>query len=133
DQRRHEGFTHYETMRKGHDPVPCRSQLIVQDTGATTPVTVIADAPWITTLRWTPSGPTLGIAAELDSGGHGTVVIPRLGGTARRLGPAAVIDVHATADTVVLLPGTRERGTAAGAEGGVLATGTVAADNRMHC
>jgi len=126
DQRGHEGFTHYEAMRSGDDPVPCRSSLIVQDTGATTPVTVIADAPWITTLRWTPSGTALVIAAQLDSARQGTFVIPRLGGTARRLGPAAVIDVHATADTVVLLPGTRERGTAAWAKVVVLATGAVA-------
>ena len=61
DQRGHEGFTHYEALRSGDDPVPCRSSLIVQDTGATTPVTVIADAPWITTLRWTPSGTSLAV------------------------------------------------------------------------
>jgi tRNA A-37 threonylcarbamoyl transferase component Bud32/dipeptidyl aminopeptidase/acylaminoacyl peptidase len=131
DQRGHEGFTHYEAMRSGDDPVPCRSSLIVQDTGATTPVTVIADAPWITTLRWTPSVTSLVIAAQLDSARQGTFVIPRLGGTARRLGPAALIDVHATADTVLLLPGTRERGTSAWASVVVLATGTVADSIRM--
>jgi dipeptidyl aminopeptidase/acylaminoacyl peptidase len=131
DQRGHEGFTHYEALRSGDDPVPCRSSLIVQDTGATTPVTVIADAPWITTVRWTPSGTSLVIAAQLDSARQGTFVIPRLGGTARRLGPAALIDVHATADTVLVLPGTRERGTAAWAKVVVLATGTVADSIRM--
>ena len=118
-------------MRSGDDPVPCRSSLIVQDTGATTPVTVIADAPWITTLRWTPSGTSLVIAAQLDPARQGTFVVPRLGGTARRLGPAAVIDVHATADSVLLLPGTRERGTAAWAQVVVLATGAVADSIRM--
>src|SRR6478672_7592139 len=131
DQRRHEGFTHYETLRLGDDPVPCRSQLIVQDTGATTPVTVIADAPWITSLRWTPSGSSLVIAAQLDSARQGTFVVPRLGGTARRIGPAAVIDMHATADSVLLVPGTRERGTAAWAQIVVLASGAVADSIRM--
>jgi dipeptidyl aminopeptidase/acylaminoacyl peptidase len=126
DQRGHEGFTHYETLRGGDDAVPCRSSLIVQDTGATTPVTVIADAPWITTLRWTPSGTSLVIVAQLDSARQGTFVVPRLGGTARQLGPAALIDVHATADSVMLLPGTRERGTTAWAKVVVLTTGTVA-------
>ena len=131
DQRRHEGFTHYQTMRSGDDPVPCRSALIVQDTGATTPVTVIADAPWISTLRWTPSGSSLVIAAQLDSARQGTFVVPRLGGTARRIGPAAVIDMHATADSVLLVPGTRERGTAAWAQVVVLASGAVADSIRM--
>ena len=131
DQRGHEGFTHYETMRSGDDPVPCRSSLIVQDTGATTPVTVIADAPWITTLRWTPSGTALVIAARLDSARQGTFVIPRLGGTARRLGTAALIDVHATADSVLLLPGTRERGTVAWAQVIALTTGAVTDSIRM--
>ena len=131
DQRGHEGFTHYETLRSGDDPVPCRSSLIVQDTGATTPVTVIADAPWITTLRWTPSGTSLVIAAQLDSARQGTFIVPRLGGTARRLGPAALIDVHATADSALLLPGTRERGTEAWAKVIVLASGAVADSIRM--
>jgi len=71
------------------------------------------------------------IVAHLDSARQGTFVVPRLGGTARRLGPVAVIDLHATADSVLLVPGTRERGTAAWAQVVVLASGAVADSIRM--
>ena len=130
DQQGHDGFIHYETGRGGDDPVPCRSSLIVQDTGATTPVTVIADAPSVTAVRWTPSGSSLVIAARLDSAREGTFIVPRLGGTARRLGPAGMIDLHATADSLLLLPRVG-RGSALWAQIIVVATGAVADSIRM--
>ena len=87
-----------------YDGVPCTASLIVQDSGSSTPVRIVERVLAIRGVRWLSSGTALVIDATLDSTRSGLFVVPRLGGTLRRVGDAGVFDVHALADSILLIP-----------------------------
>jgi serine/threonine-protein kinase len=122
-QPSHDG--HQNEFAIGVDAVPCVDRVLVQDTGSTSPVTVLRGARGMQNLRWTHTGTALVFSAELDSDSPGTYVLPRLGGTPRRVGPKGFVDVHARGDTVLVLPGTVEFESAPHALVIALATGQI--------
>ncbi|WP_396215770.1 protein kinase [Gemmatimonas sp.] len=128
-QPSHDG--HQNEFAMGVDAVPCVDRVLVQDTGSTSPVTVLRGVREVQDVRWTPSGTALVLAAALDSVSQGTYVLPRLGGIPRRVGPMGFVDVHARGDTALVLPGTAEFQSAPYALVVVLATGQVADSVRM--
>ncbi len=90
--------------RGSYDGVPCSASLIVQDTGSSTPVRIVERVQAIRGVRWLSSGTALVIDATLDSARSGLFVVPRLGGTVRRVGDAGLFDVHALTDSILLIP-----------------------------
>ena len=105
--------------------IPCHMSLVVQDSGSTTPVTVLTNVPSISAVRWSSDGTTLFISAQLDSLREGLFAIPRLGGVARRIGPLGVFDVQANGDTILLLPQTADRETTQHAHFVLATTGAI--------
>jgi dipeptidyl aminopeptidase/acylaminoacyl peptidase len=109
----------------GIDAVPCVDRVLVQDTGAASPITVLRGVRKVQDLRWTPAATALVVAAALDSVASGAYVVPRLGGTPRRVADLGFIDVHAVGDSVLVLPGTMEFSSAAYAQVVALGSGAV--------
>ncbi len=83
---------------------PCLKSLMVQDTGSSTAVRVMNRVPNIRAVRWLASATSLVVDATLDSLRSGIFLVPRLGGTARRLAERGPFDVHASGDTILVLP-----------------------------
>ena len=128
-QPSHDG--HQSEFAFGVDAVPCVDRLLVQDTGSTSPAEVLRGVREVRDVRWAPAGTALVLSAALDSVSQGTYVLPRLGGTPRRVGGMGFIDVHARGDTVLILPGTPEFSSAPYAYVVPLATGQVTDSVRM--
>jgi hypothetical protein len=84
----------------GADPVPCPMSVLVQDTGGTAAVTVLADVPHVENVRWLGSGTALVVRGTLDSVRTGLFIVPRLGGAPRQLAADGVFDTHPFGDTV---------------------------------
>jgi Tol biopolymer transport system component len=122
-QPSHDG--HQGNFALGIDAVPCVDRVLVQDTGAASPITALRGVRKVQDLRWTPAATALVVAAALDSVASGTYVVPRLGGTPRRVADLGFIDVHAAGDTVLVLPGTMEFSSAAYAQVVALGSGAV--------
>jgi len=85
--------------------VPCHASLIVQDSAATTPVTLLSNVPYIRSPRFTHDGASVVFLARLDSLREGTFVLPRLGGVALQIGTVGIFDTHAAGDSVVFISG----------------------------
>ena len=94
----------------GVDAVPCRDRLMVQDTGTTTAVRVLDNVANIVDVRWTAAATALVFSGTIDTRSSGTYVLPRLGGTPRRVGNVGLLDVHAVADTAIVLGGSTQFG-----------------------
>ncbi|WP_309670861.1 protein kinase [Gemmatimonas sp.] len=88
----------------GNSEVPCRSSLVIQDSGTTTPVEILQNVLAITDVRWSADNSALFLVAQLDSAREGLYQIPRLGGVARQIGPRALFDVHPVGDTLIAVP-----------------------------
>ena len=99
-----QGYDAYRIVRYGHASVPCVQSLMVQDTGSSTPVRVMSRVPSIRAVRWLASATSLVIDATLDSLRNGIFLVPRLGGATRRVAEQGAFDVHASGDTILVLP-----------------------------
>jgi hypothetical protein len=83
--------------------VACSQSLIVQAVTNARPVEVLRDVRQLRAPRWTADGQSLVVVARLDSLRYGLVVVPRLGGVPRTVGPAGYFDTHAKADSLVVV------------------------------
>ncbi|QJR37914.1 serine/threonine-protein kinase [Gemmatimonas groenlandica] len=97
----------------GNSEVPCRSSLVIQDSGTTTPVEILKNVLSITDVRWSADNSALFLVARLDSAREGLYQMPRLGGVARQIGPRARFDVHPVGDTLIAVPLVDELATSA--------------------
>jgi hypothetical protein len=122
-QPSHDG--HQVAFAIGVDAVPCVDRVLVQDTGAASPITVLRGVRKVQDIRWTPAATALVVAAALDSVNSGTYVVPRLGGTPRRVAELGFLDVHGAGDTVLVLPGAVEFSSATHARVVALGSGAV--------
>ncbi|HYW30829.1 MAG TPA: hypothetical protein VE869_04925, partial [Gemmatimonas sp.] len=129
EQAGESGFAGYQTVTAL--ATRCRDDVMVQDTGTSTPVGVLRGVPYVMGVRFTSRATSLVISGQLDTLTSGTYVIPRLGGAPRRIGAMGYIDVHATGDTAIILPGSRELGNARTALIVQIATGQVIDSVRM--
>jgi len=120
EQPGHDAFL---PMNGDDDPVPCVESLMVQDTGSSTAVRVMNRVPSIRAVRWLASATSLVVDATLDSLRSGIFLVPRLGGATRRVAERGPFDVHASGDTVLVLPSATSIATHA--QMIVAATGTV--------
>jgi Tol biopolymer transport system component len=78
--------------------------LHVIEVGSARPVEILARAERLMSPRWTHDGLSLVVAGAIGGGRSGLFVIPRLGGTPRKLADAPVaFDTHAAADSAVLV------------------------------
>jgi tRNA A-37 threonylcarbamoyl transferase component Bud32 len=78
--------------------------LDVVEVGSARPVRILTGAVRLSSPRWTHDGSALVVSGVLDATRAGLFVVPRLGGTPRRLADAAqVYDTHASADSVALV------------------------------
>ena len=80
----------------------CHFALLVQEIGTNRPVPVLADAPRIDDVRWTRDGTSLVLAGDLGGAGVGLFLLPRLGGTPRRVADEGKFDLDLTADSVII-------------------------------
>jgi Tol biopolymer transport system component len=101
DQADNDGFSDEEGFDSG---VPCRSSLVVQDTGGSESARVLTDAPSIWDVRWLPNGTSMVVGAVLDSARRGVFVVPRLGGSTRQVAASGLFDVDPTGDSLVFIP-----------------------------
>jgi Tol biopolymer transport system component len=83
--------------------VACSYALIVQEVGGAQPVTVVEDARWLSSGRWTHDGATIVFDGVLEDGREGVFAVPRLGGAIRPLSEFGLADTHPLADTVVVV------------------------------
>jgi Tol biopolymer transport system component len=80
--------------------------LEVLEVGSTRPVEIITGADRLTTPTWTHDGLSLVVAGALDAGREGLFVMPRLGGTPRRIADEPVAyDTHPSSDSIVMILG----------------------------
>jgi tRNA A-37 threonylcarbamoyl transferase component Bud32 len=78
--------------------------LEVVEVGSARPVEILHGAVRLSSPRWTHDGSALVVSGVLDATHAGLYVVPRLGGTLRRLADAAsAYDTHAAADSVALV------------------------------
>jgi len=77
-------------------------ELEVLEVGTTSPVEIMTGALTLAVPRWTHDGSAVAVAGVLGSGRAGLFLVPRLGGTPRRIAdePSAY-DTHPTADSLV--------------------------------
>ena len=80
------------------------ANLEVLEVGSTSPVEVVTGADRLDPPRWTHDGLSVVVAGSLGSDRSGLYVVPRLGGTPRRIGdePSAY-DTHPSADSVLMV------------------------------
>jgi len=119
----HTGLHAFSMEDLDNATAPCLKSLMVQDTGSSTAVRVMNRVPNIRAVRWLASATSLVVDATLDSLRSGIFLVPRLGGTARRLAERGPFDVHASGDTILVLPS--ETATATHAQIIATATGAV--------
>jgi Protein kinase domain/WD40-like Beta Propeller Repeat len=82
----------------------CRSDLVVQEVGATRTTALLRDLLWMGPPRWTADGQALLVGAALDTSRVGLFVIPLATGTPRLVNAGVgSYDTHATADSAVLI------------------------------
>jgi tRNA A-37 threonylcarbamoyl transferase component Bud32/dipeptidyl aminopeptidase/acylaminoacyl peptidase len=82
----------------------CRSDLVVQDVGATRVTVLLRNLLWMNSPRWTADGQALVVNAALDSSRVGLFVIPLATATPRLVATGrGAYDTHAVADSVVLI------------------------------
>ncbi|MBY0489260.1 MAG: protein kinase [Gemmatimonadaceae bacterium] len=101
DQADNDGFSDEEALDSG---VPCRSALVVQDTGGSESARVIDNAKIIWDVRWLPNGTSMIVSATLDSARRGIFVVPRLGGATRQVTTPGTFDVDPTGDSLLFIP-----------------------------
>jgi len=78
--------------------------LQVLEVGSARPVEIITGADRLATPRWTHDGLALVVAGTLGGNRTGLFILPRLGGTPRRIADEpASYDTHPTADSVALI------------------------------
>ena len=80
----------------------CRDALLVQEVGTNRPVTILPDVPAIDGVRWTHDGASIVLAGALGAMGTGLFVLPRLGGTPRRIADGGPFDTHPRGDSVAV-------------------------------
>jgi hypothetical protein len=95
-------FLSYVERTCRHGEGLCRYALLVQEVGTNRPVPVLADVPRIDDVRWTRDGTSLVLAGDLGGAGAGLFVLPRLGGTARRIGDEGQFDTYAAGDSALV-------------------------------
>ena len=98
------GYDALGRARNADASVPCVQSLMVQDTGSSTAVRVMTRVPSIRAVRWLANATSLVVDATLDSLRSGIFLVPRLGGATRRVAERGPFDVHATGDTILVLP-----------------------------
>jgi len=89
-------------------PLPPRTggcvSLDVVEVGSARPVEILTGAVRLSSPRWTHDGAALVVSGVLDATHAGLYVVPRLGGTPRRLADAPLaFDTHAAGDSVALV------------------------------
>jgi tRNA A-37 threonylcarbamoyl transferase component Bud32 len=90
-----------------HGDELCRDALLMQEIGTNRAVTILPDVPQILGVRWTHDGTSVVIQGNLGASGIGLFVLPRLGGTPRRIADGGPFDTHPLADSaLVAVPGT---------------------------
>jgi tRNA A-37 threonylcarbamoyl transferase component Bud32 len=95
-------FLAYVERTCRHGELLCRHSLLVQEIGTNRPVTVLADVPRLTSVRWTHDGTSLVLSGDLGDAGVGLFALPRLGGTPRRVGDEGLFDTDLRADSVIV-------------------------------
>jgi hypothetical protein len=90
-----------DTQCEQADSAGCTAKLRVQDVGSAQSA-VIATGERVLHPFWTADGAWVLVLMTPVGGELGTYMVPRLGGDARRLGPAALVAFTATGDTVLL-------------------------------
>jgi serine/threonine protein kinase len=95
-------FLSYVERTCRHGEGLCRYALLVQEIGTNRPVPVLTDVPRIDDVRWTRDGTSLVLVGDLGGAGAGLFVLPRLGGTARRLGDEGRFDTYAAGDSALV-------------------------------
>ena len=101
-------FLAYVERNCRHGEDLCRYTLLVQEIGTNRPVAVLPDVARIGDVRWTLDGTSLVLAGSLAGAGSGLFVLPRLGGTPRRVADEGTFDTNLGGDSVVILvPGAR--------------------------
>jgi len=99
-------FLAYVERSCRHGEELCRYTLLLQEIGTNRPVPVVQDVARIGAVRWTRDGTSLVLAGDLGGAGVGLFVLPRLGGTPRRVTDEGNFDTNLAADSiVVLVPG----------------------------
>jgi hypothetical protein len=82
----------------------CRSDIVVQEVGATRTTVLLRDLQWMGPPRWTADGQALLVDGAIDSSRVGLFVVPLATGTPRLLSDGiGSYDVHPTADSAVLI------------------------------
>jgi tRNA A-37 threonylcarbamoyl transferase component Bud32 len=89
------------SCRHGEDL--CRFTLMVQEIGTNRPVPVLPAITRIEDVRWTRDGTSLVLTGDLGGAGVGLFVLPRLGGTPRRVADEGSFDTDMAGDSVVVL------------------------------
>jgi hypothetical protein len=96
-------FLAYVDRTCSHGQELCRNALMIQEIGTNRPVPVLQDVTNIDYVHWTRDGTSLVLSGDLGTAGKGLFILPRLGGTPRRVADEGNFDTNLASDSVVVL------------------------------